>query len=241
MTNPAGALPLFAQVEADLRQRIVANELAPGTQLASEAAMSAHYGVSRITIRQALAMLRSDGLIDKINGKGSFVTRPADAPPLGPLTGLSEHLRAQGHSAHGRTLSLREVAARGVPAAALRVAPGTPLLALRTLRYADERPLALATTHAAPPLMQALLREDINRFDLMTLLEARLGLRLQCTQVETEAVAANASQARTLALPPGAPLLRIDFVPLDLSGRALFHSRMWFRGDGFRYRAVVRR
>lgn len=241
MSSAAGTLPLFAQVEGDLRHRIVANELTPGSQLPSEAALSTLYGVSRITIRQALATLRTDGLIDKVNGRGSFVTRPADALPLGPLTGLSEHLRAHGHSAHGRTLSLRAVAARGAAAAALGVAPGTPLLVLRTLRYADDRPLALAVTHGAPPLMQALVREDIDRVDMMSLLESRLGLRLQCTQIETEAVAANATQARALAIAPGAPLLRIDFTPMDLSGRALFHARMWFRGDAFRYRAVVRR
>ena len=79
----AAARPLFAQIKARLRQDILEKRLPAGQKLPSEAQMQQAFGVSRITVRQALNELQAEGLIETLNGKGSFVTRPADAPRLG--------------------------------------------------------------------------------------------------------------------------------------------------------------
>ncbi|MBP6813931.1 MAG: GntR family transcriptional regulator, partial [Burkholderiaceae bacterium] len=82
--------PLFAQVREHLRRSILEGTLAPGDRLPSESALIDQHGVSRITVRQALADLQSAGLIDTVNGKGSFVTRPDHPTTLGPLVGILE-------------------------------------------------------------------------------------------------------------------------------------------------------
>ena len=235
------ALPLFAQIESNLRQRIVDNLLAAGSKLPSEAELEVEFGVSRITVRQALAALHAKGLIQKINGKGSFVTRPTDAPNLGPLTGFYEHMRARGHQSHGKTLSVREVKASAAAAESLGVAPGSALTAVTMLRMVDGAPLAVGIAYGAPALMQALLREDIETNDLMTLLESRLGFRLKSTHIETSALPAGKTRARQLGIAETDPLLRIRFTPHDFSDRPLCYADMYFRGDGFSYKAVVKR
>ena len=73
MSTPTPSL--FKRIESDLRQRILSNELAPGEKLPSESEMINIFGVSRITVRQALSDLQAAGLIEKINGKGSFVSK----------------------------------------------------------------------------------------------------------------------------------------------------------------------
>ena len=70
--------------------------IAPGAKLPSEAMLQAAFKVSRITVRQALAELASEGLIETVNGKGSFVTRPANAPLLGQLAGFNAVMHARG-------------------------------------------------------------------------------------------------------------------------------------------------
>lgn len=232
---------LFAQIEATLRQRILRNELAAGDKLPSEAELEVEFGVSRITVRQALAALRSTGLIEKINGKGSFVTRPTDAPDLGPLRGFYDHMRAQGRRTHGKVISVREVAAPDAVAQALHIAPATPVTALTILRLVDDKPLAIGTTWGAKALMGALIDHDVENVDMMTLLESRLGLRLRSMHTEASAVPAGKLRARQLGIEPTAPVLRMRFTPHDISDRPLCYTDMFYRGDGFSYQAVVKR
>lgn len=232
---------LFARVADILRSDILANRMAPGHKLPSESALEASFGVSRITVRQALAGLHAEGLIEKVNGKGSFVTRPNDSHDMGPLTGFYEHMRARGRQAVGRTLSVRQVDAPVAAAQALEVPVGHPLVVLRALRLVNGKPLAFMQSYGEPTLMRALIQEDVNTNDVVVLLETRLGHRLRSNRIEARAIAASAAQARLLDVAPGAPLLRIDFTPVDVSGRPMVYSEMFFRGDSFSYKAVVRR
>lgn len=75
-TPPASPRPpQYRRIAADLRSAIEKGELAPGTALPSEAALTAKYGVSRGTARQALADLSGAGLVESVQGKGWFVRR----------------------------------------------------------------------------------------------------------------------------------------------------------------------
>lgn len=234
-------LPLFAQIETDLRRRIVSNQLAAGSKLPSESELEAQFGVSRITVRQALAALRAGGLIESINGKGSFVTRPADAPRLGPLTGFYEHMRANGRDARGKTISVRETAASDVVAQALSLAPGTPVSVVTTVRTVDGKPLAYGVVYGPAALVQALIDEDIETNDMMSLLESRMGYRLKSTHIETSAMRAGKVRGKHLNIGADDVVLHIRFTPHDVTDTPLLHADMYFRGDSFSYKAVVRR
>jgi GntR family transcriptional regulator len=239
--SATASLPLFAQIEAQLRQRIVANDLVAGSKLPSEAELEVEFGVSRITVRQALAALHAKGLIQKINGKGSFVTRPSDSPNLGPLTGFFDHMRAHGRAALGKTLSVRTVEATAAVAEALKLQAGAAVTAVTMVRSVDGKPLVYGIVWGVPDLVKTLLREDIETNDFMTLLESRLGFRLRNTHIETSAVPAGKMRARHLLIDAQAPLLRIRFTPHDVTDRPLLHAEMYFRGDSFSYKAVVKR
>lgn len=235
------AKPLFAQVEARLREDILEKRLLPGAKLPSEAELEAAFGVSRITVRQALAALMAEGLIEKLNGKGSFVTQPGAAPQLGPLTGFYEHIRARGDVASGRTLSVREAAASAAAAEALRLAEGTPLTQVTIVRSVNGEPMAYGILQAEPALARALLAHDLDTHDVMSVLESSLGYRLKSTHIEAGAVAAGKLRGRLLQVEPAAPLLRIRFTPHDVNDRPLCYTEMYFRADRFDYRAVVKR
>ncbi len=242
-TSPGAtpARPLFAQVESRLREDILRHRLPPGTKLPSEAELEVAFGVSRITVRQALAALMADGLIEKLNGKGSFVTQPGDAPRLGPLTGFYEHIRTRGDVASGRTLSVRDAPASAAAAEALRLAQGTPLTLVTIVRMVNGEPMAYGVLHAEPEMARALLAHDLDTHDVMSVLESSLGHRLKSTHIEAGALAAGKLRARLLQVPPDAPLLRILFTPHDVNDRPLCYTEMYFRADRFSYRAVVKR
>lgn len=232
---------LFSRLADSLRRDILSNRMLPGHKLPSESALQGSFGVSRITVRQALASLHAEGLIEKVNGKGSFVTRPNELPDMGPLIGFYEHMRKQGRNAIGRILSVRKVSAPAAAAHALDVPLGYPLLAMRSLRLVDDKPLALVLAYAEPALMRSLIQEDINTNDVVVILETRLGHRLRSNRIEAQAIPASASHAKLLQVEPGAPLLRIDFTSIDVSGQSMVYSEMYFRGDSFTYKALVKR
>ncbi len=243
-TSPSKLPPaasLFAQVKASLRSDILANKLQPGAKLPSESALEKSFGVSRITVRHALSALHAEGLIEKVNGKGSFVTRPDDAPRLGPLTGFYEHMRAGGDVARGKTLSVRECRASLVAAEALRIAPGTLLLTAALLRWVNDEPIAYGVIQADPALTRALLAQDLNVNDVMVVLESRLGYRLKSSHIEAGAVTAGKLRGRLLQVDEAAPLLRIRFTPHDATGKPLVFSEMYFRADRFNYKAILKR
>lgn len=232
---------LFSRLADSLRRDILSNRMLPGHKLPSESALQGSFGVSRITVRQALASLHAEGLIEKVNGKGSFVTRPNELPDMGPLIGFYEHMRKQGRNAIGRILSVRKVSAPAAAAHALDVPLGYPLLAMRSLRLVDDKPLALVLAYAEPALMRSLIQEDVNTNDVVVILETRLGHRLRSNRIEAQAIPASASHAKLLQVEPGAPLLRIDFTSIDVSGQSMVYSEMYFRGDSFTYKALVKR
>ena len=235
------SLPRFKQIEGALRQRIVNNEWTPGIKLPSESELMAEFGVSRITVRQSLASLLAEGLIETVHGKGSFVSRPAGQADLGPLTGFFDYMRARGHEAHGKLLSTRLIAAPAIATDALRLPPGTKLLCVTMLKSVAGAPVAVGITMAPEPLMRAILEHDLERHDALMIVEARLGYRLKYLHTESAAIPANAETARRLKVAPGEPLLRIRFTPHDIDEKPLAFSEFMFRGDKFTYKACVRR
>lgn len=107
MVDRRSGVPAFRQVAADLRQKISAGQYAPGDQLPSERELTESYDVSRPTVRDAINMLRSEGLVTSEHGRGVFVRPPASIQRIA-RSRLSRKARAKNRGAF-----LADAAARG--------------------------------------------------------------------------------------------------------------------------------
>jgi len=242
--RPAAAstgTPLFAQVRDELRGLILRGELAAGVRLPSESELIDRFGVSRITVRQALGELQSAGLIATVNGKGSFVTRPDRASANGPLVGVLEAMRKRGLSARGRLVSQRIVPAPQTVARALQIPQRQPIGAVTVLRYLEGQPFVIGTTYVEPALAARLAAQDLENTDVTIALEAGLGVRIAETRVSVSALAAERGVARRLHCEPGAPVLRIRTVGYDYDHQPVTCSQTDCRGDLMDYRVTLRR
>nr|MBF0684327.1 GntR family transcriptional regulator [Pseudomonas sp.] len=233
--------PLFAQVRNVLRAAILSGELAAGQRLPSESELSLAHGVSRITVRQALADLQASGLVRTVNGRGSFVSEPDLPGDHGPLVGVLESMRKRGYQARGKLLSHRSVAASEAVARALRVQPGTPVGAVRVARYCNDLPFAVGTTYTSLELAARLAAENLVEQDMTTVLNSRLGVRMAATKVTVQAVAATAALARLLKREPGSPILRILTTSLDYERQAVAYGETDCNPDVMDYRVTLRR
>jgi GntR family transcriptional regulator len=141
----AGPLPLYFQLRQAVLREIREGGLAPGDRLPTEAEMERRYGVSRSTIRQALNDLAAEGLIHRIQGKGTFVGSPK-IQHVPVLTSFSELLRAQGYQPSHRLLDSSVLPGPPEVAEGLQVEEGTSCRFLRRLFLADDDPVGLAET-----------------------------------------------------------------------------------------------
>ena len=236
-----GPSPLFAQVRDALRAEILRGDVASGERLPSESALVERFGVSRITVRQAIAELQTLGLVQTVNGKGTYVRRPDHAQAHGPLVGVLEAMRKRGHRARGKLLSHKVVAAQAIVANELELPVGSPVGAVTVLRFRDDQPFVVGTTWSRSELAERLAREDLSELDIMAALEDRLGVRIARTRVVVSAALADAKLARRLDYAPGAAVLRIRTTSLDHDQRPIVYSETDCRADMMDYRVTLRR
>ena len=220
-----GRGPAHAQIESWLDDVVAAGKLGPGDRLPPERELAERLGVSRMTLRHALASLQRRGLLVRRVGRdgGTFVAEPRIE--LTGLAGLSDQLRAQGLAAGARVLSAVERDA--TPAEAEL---GDRVYEIVRVRLADGEPVALERGVYSAAAYRGLLDEPLDG-SLYELMRNR-GDEAPARAVERlEPTVAAPEDAGALGIEPGSPLLLVERDAYGASGRLLERSRDLFRGD----------
>jgi GntR family transcriptional regulator len=170
--------PLYTLVSSDLRRKIVDGVWAPEARLPNEAELCQRYRVSRITIRHALSILVSEGLVTRSQGSGTFVRGATIMAGLRGLSSFTEEMSAIGVKTGGRVLAKTVVAATADQARALRIAEGDALLELRRLRTGDGTPIGIQTAYLPLSRFPDLDEEDFEGVSMYALLGNNYGLQL---------------------------------------------------------------
>jgi GntR family transcriptional regulator len=232
---------LHGRIREDLRERILGGAWQPHDRVPSESALMAQYGVSRITVRQALGDLESARLIFKVPGKGSFVASAKPFQELGRLQGFAEAMNGMGHETFNRVLALRNVAASTQVAERLRLDAGTPVTEVKRVRYLDQQPVSLDLTWLPQHLGRRLRHEELARRDIFLILENDCATPLGHADLALDAVPADAAVAAVLGLPLGTPVLHIERLTHDQAGLPIDYEHLYCRSDTFQYRMRLQR
>ena len=235
-----GPVPLADQVGDLLKTRILTGKLKPGTRLPSESELIDMLGVSRVTVRRAIALLNNAKLTESVNGKGSFVTTPTLSPRLGP-PGIMHQMRELGHDATGDLLWSRDEAASAEVANELQVHPGTRVKHLRLIRHVDARPLGVVSIYSEIKLGQRMVAAGIKDRDLSDVLTSDLGVRIERSNVVANALGADRESARQLSCKAGTPLLHVGVTLLDFELHPVVYADTLFVGRLMRYRVTAKR
>lgn len=164
------ATPLFAQVRNQLRSAILEGEFQTGHAIPPEPALCERFEVSRITVRRAISELESDGLLEKVPGKGTFVRTRGFRNSLVSLAGFANNDETFRHGPRRTVLRKFEVDADPRLAALLDVAVGEAMYGLERVLYDGHEPLALDLVHypvARVPGFLDHIEDDVSTFRVL--------------------------------------------------------------------------
>jgi GntR family transcriptional regulator len=224
-------VPLYYQLVEQIREQIRSGELRPGDQLPSERILSEQHGISRMTVRQAVASLVREGVLVARHGLGTYVAEPKLSYDALHLLGFTEEIMRHGGTAASKVLEQ----ARALPpprvAEALALDGGAAAVKIVRLRLSDATPLLLETSFIPASICPGLENEDLAAQSLYAVMEARYGVHLTRARQQLEATVANAFEAGLLDVPPGAAMILLEGVTYDQRGRPVEYFKAIYRGD----------
>lgn len=230
--------PMYAQIQAQLLEMIHSGRLQPGDLLPSEEELSRIHGISRMTARQALQSLKTQGFATRQKGKGTFVTRPKMEKDIAHLFGFTAEMRSLGMKPSSRVLASEMIEASDETSARLAIHRGDPIFRLRRLRLADDLPLAIEEICLPAAKFSGIQKIDFSKHSLYQTIHERYGVRFGVADEILESRAAGRHEAELLEVPPRSSLLVISRVLWSVDGKPIETASSSYRGD--RYRAVLR-
>lgn len=238
---PIRTTPLHTQLREALRARILDGSYDAHSQMPSESELCGMFSVSRITVRQALGDLQKEGLIFKIHGKGTFVSKPKAFQNVTSLQGFAEAMSSMGYEIVNQLLSFQTLPAEGIVATRLQLAAPALVTEIRRIRLLNREPVSLEVTYLPSAIGEPLRKADLITRDIFLILENDSGIALGHADISIDAILADDDLAQALRIEEGAPVLRIERLTHDDQGRPIDYELLYFRGDAFQYRLRVDR
>ena len=238
-----GNIPLVYQLGEAIRDKIVRGEYSQGDSIPTEDRLQRLYGVSRTTVRLALAKLVNEGYIRRQQGKGTYVnprglvakgkSKPFSRDMFGVKSTtqiiLSAGMKVRTEVLHfARTLPSEEVAAK------LGISEEDPVLHFERVRYADDRPLVLERSWIAAVQCPDLKREDV-KGSLYLVLFKKYGHQIAAAHQSLRAVLASKLDAGILGLQIGEAIMLVHGVTYLEDGRAIEAQESHFRAESIEF------
>lgn len=234
-------LPLYQRLRDDILARIMAREWLPGSTIPTEAELTARYGVSVGTVRKAVETLVADGLLERNQGRGTFVRRPSfDAS----LFRFFRHQSNDGAQTipEGCILDREETVPPPTVAAALGLRKGGRAIRLHRHRRLGGKTVLVEEIWLPRERFRALLALPLAEFGhlLYPLYESVCGETVAAAQETLTVEAADGEVAAALAIPPGDPVVVIDRLALGYDQKPLEWRRSKGAAASFRYQVDIR-
>ena len=216
--------PLYLQVEADIKNRILSKQYMPGDKLPTENELSDQYNVSKITIRKAIQNLSDEGYVNKVQGKGTFINFKKDKLYLNKTSGFKESLSSLGHASRHDIIQASFLNADEDIAEKLMIPMGTKVVYIERLVWQDNEPIAIDKIYiedARFPDFITTLSKDRSFYQVM---DECYHIRPNHSVLEIDGKAAQSHSADTLKCNVGDPLFSIHKISYDQDGKPIHYS-----------------
>jgi GntR family transcriptional regulator len=227
----SSSLPLWAQLEAELRTALAAGMF--DDRFPTDLELTRRYRVSRHTVREAVGRLQADGLLHRVRGRGTVVERPAFEQRLGALYSLFSSIEAAGVVQRSEVTDMGIVTDAEV-AVRLELNADAELFRLERIRFADDEPLALDTAWLPAELGRPLLDADFSRTALYDELQRRCGCRPDRGWERIAPVLPSPTERGLLQAQEHEAAFRVERLG-QVGGRTIEWRDTLIRGDRYRF------
>jgi GntR family transcriptional regulator len=230
--------PLYQQLCEAIIQAVKTGQLQPNERIPSDRELCEELGMSRMTIRHAMAELVREGWLYSQAGKGTFVRGPKMRQRQQILVGFSQDWQQRGYRTHSRVLMAQLVPATPAVAEELRVAVHEALVKLERVRFINEEPMSVELVYLPYALVPGILEHDFSHESLYHVLRAEYHYQFAWARQVVEADMPTAREANLLTIPRTTPVLRGTRSLYMSDERVLEFSQAVYRGDRYRYETV---
>jgi GntR family transcriptional regulator len=235
----------YRQIVAQLQDQVLSGRFPPGTRLPSEVELAASFGVSRVTLREALRILQHEGWVDRRHGTGTFVIglRKPISAGLEKLESFTETIRRSGIEARDIVLEVGTTRITPPIARALGVTESRPACFVRTLRTAGEIPViychdVISPTVVADPRALERRRESESLIDF---LQGQADIELAFSALSVSAVRARGALCKILRVPRGFPLVLLQGPGYDVHSIPIYYSTNYVNSEQYQFTILRRR
>jgi GntR family transcriptional regulator len=227
-------VPRYHRIAESLRDRIREGDLTPGTRLDNQRTLARSFGVTLMTLRQALELLERENLIARRHGLGTFVAAPSIDYDILQLRRFAGDLSAQGEHVTTRMLGSRLAPGDRRVTDALGLRPRGRVVVIERLRLVDAHPMSLQRSFLPPALGEPVMEADLAVTPLIQVLEFKLGVTIERARETVSAVRLGRREARELGCLAGVPAFESERVSYDAAGAPVIFDRVYIPGDRFR-------
>jgi len=229
--------PIYLQIAEGISSVLASGALPNGYVLPPERVLCELFGVSRMTLRQAMSLLDREGLIDSRRGLGTVVTHSRLRKQQQELRSFSEEIRQRGGRPESRLISLELATPTPSQREFFELQEQQKVYEIQRLRLNDGEPLALESAFVPERSCPGLERFDLAKSSLYQVLEESYGIRLETSSEEISAEIPNSQYRKLLTLPRNTAVLVVNRKTYAGDGRPIEFTHSVYRGD--RYTAIV--
>lgn len=232
-------IPIYHQIQGTIKRLILDGNLAPHERIPSENELSKQFGISQMTIRQAMSGLVEQGLVYRERGKGTFVAPKRMKHSLERLTGFTEDMKARGLKPTGKILLFEKIAPPSNITSIFGISPDVEVLHIKRLRFSNNCPVGVHDCYLNHGV--AFTEDELDTSgSLYALLEDK-GIKVIGGLDTIEAIQATKEFSHLLKVPLGSPLLQVTRITENMSGTKLEFITATYRADLYRYTIRLKR
>jgi GntR family transcriptional regulator len=231
---------LSEQISQYIKEKIVQNIYRPGEKLPSEAEFSRTLGVSRNSVREALGLLESVGLIVKRQGVGTFVTanKPLIKGGIEHLTGIKQFIADNGYNSRSKLLYYRRERVSLEIAEKLGLKTNNEILAMESLKIANDYPVTLCIDIIPYNLLNEPVKPELLHDSVFEGLKLYHGIDIRSAECEILSAIVDPLLAEKMSITPDNPVLLLKQIHYDSLNRKVLYSKSYFPSDRFTFKLV---
>lgn len=227
-------MPFYIQLSDLLRDKIENGSFPFGDPIPSERELSESYGITRMTVRNAVDILVGEGLLTRVQGKGTFVKKPRIDSDMDTIQGFGRFLETQGVKSSSKVIFSGTRPARYKFHKIFGIREDSEVYRLFRIRMGDGEPVSVEDTYIPYDLVPGIEKYDFQIYSLYHVL-GEYGVQIKDGTEKLEIIRITNPEAKLLSLDPGSMVFHLENISRNQDGRVIEYTTSHTHGERFSY------